>query len=302
MKTLKCRESLHQTFCFRGLQARYVFSEDEQERYNKLVKGEEGEAIADELLHLFFQHDDGIYLCDLRLNINYQQVQIDSLLVLDNCVIVFEVKNLSFDLNYRDGNFYLMNGEPFSALNEQLARLKKVVSSYIAQYDPFVDVIVYPFFVNPEQTIHGILLNGDVLVKDNYQHVLMEYRKQFNLGPAAAITKYLLKRSVPNNFDKRMEVDYSLVKKGVYCSVCFKEMQRISQRRVFCVNCNQHSNTSDIVHNAVKDIGKIWPDQLITSKLIADWLGNGVSIRSVQRIMKNNYERIESHHFGHHYR
>ncbi|UTH13361.1 nuclease-related domain-containing protein [Macrococcus equipercicus] len=302
MKSLKPRVSLHQADCFRLLQERFHFSDDTAARCDKLLKGEYGETRVDELLSCFFDGFDGIYISDLRLNIDFQQVQVDSLIVLDDCVLVFEVKNLSFDLHAADGLFYMMSGEPFTALNDQLARLKKLLRAYVAQFDPYIDVIVYPFFINDSQCIHGMLLRGDVLATSNFALVLAKYRRRFNWRSTVPLVNHLMKRSVPNNFDKKMDIDYSKVTKGTYCSVCYNKVERISQRKFQCLKCNTDISTAAVISNGVKEISRIWPDKPITTKLVTDWLGESIDKRTIQRVLSKNYLLTKGNYEGWHYK
>ncbi|TDL93412.1 NERD domain-containing protein [Macrococcus brunensis] len=118
------RTLIHQNLSFDMLKNRYAFDVETIERQERIIKGFKGECLVDQLLDEFFKSSDCLYLCDLRLNIDFEQLQIDSLLILDHTVIVMEIKNYSMDLIYQNGHFYRQSGEKMNSLSLQLGKIR----------------------------------------------------------------------------------------------------------------------------------------------------------------------------------
>lgn len=298
MDTYKTRTPLHQTLSFLYLLNRYPFHNDFTERHKKIAQGWYGEYLSDIWLKEFFNGYAGQYLCDLRLNIDYQQIQVDSLLVLEDTVIVFEVKNLNFNLSYRDKKFYFTNGEPFTHLNNQLKKLETLIGKLIASYDPAISVIVYPFFVNTEQRIDGIMLDGDVLVAGNYKQVLDKYLYHGAGSRELEIADYIFSKNVVNDFDKKLEIEYSLVDKGIYCPACYKKLERETLRIFNCNKCVRKFSTAELLDSSIAQIQHLWSDKPITTRLLYEWIGEEINLRTIQRYVKKYHEIIDNVHNG----
>ena len=279
------RTLIHQYLSYEMLKYRYPFGVETIDRQERMKKGYSGESLADHWLTDLFTSSSCLYLCDLRLNIDFEQLQIDSLIIFDQTVIVLEIKNYSMDLIYQNGHFYRQSGEILTSLHTQLGKIRRLMSKLIADYDSTIEVKVMPFFVNSKQQISGLLLDGDVLVPGNYQHVLAPYIA--SRAPRDDLARYLVSLNQANDFDRKLEIDYDSVSKGIYCKKCHQPLTKKSQRQYGCSACGQVYNAHQVVSHQLKVYRYIWADRPVTTKTAYEWMDGKVCWRTLQRILAN---------------
>lgn len=105
---LKTRSESDELLKMRYLNNRMTLSDDDKTRYTTLEKGYEGELKFDSLIHGLT--DNFITLNDLLFEVNNQHFQIDSLMIKQNSINPFEVKNL-------EGDYYIKNEKWYSSFS-----------------------------------------------------------------------------------------------------------------------------------------------------------------------------------------
>ena len=96
---LKTRTEPTELVLLRLLNQRSQLSKDDQQNYFKLKKGYEGELMFDSLIEKL--EIECLILNDLLLKVNNKTFQIDSLLIRNNQIQIFEVKNYTGDFYYQ---------------------------------------------------------------------------------------------------------------------------------------------------------------------------------------------------------
>ncbi|TDM42827.1 NERD domain-containing protein [Macrococcoides canis] len=270
-----------QVYSFMHLKHRYHFNDTNVRDLEKKELGYIGEVIADELIHAHFGNDPCIYLTDLNYIINYTQVQIDSILIIENTLYIFEVKYFNFDLTYDGELYYLANGEVLHSLNNQLEKIKKLMRS-VFEYK-VDDIIVKPFFTNKDQKIYSKHANH-YLTMHNYKAFFnsIEKPKFYNQAVAAE----LIQMRKPNDFDKPLEIRYHEVEKGTYCPDCFHKLEKSSERKYQCTQCDKIFTSRMIIEESFTDLPILFPNIVITTPLLYDWFGGQMSDRNLRRYLK----------------
>ncbi|GGB01973.1 NERD domain-containing protein [Macrococcus hajekii] len=281
------RTLIHQFLSYQMLEYRYDFTLDSHEKMKRIGKGIQGEEQAERWLTEFFADCDCFYVNDLRLNVDYEQVQIDSAIVFHNSVIVLEVKNYSMDIRCQNGQFYSIAGEPLTGLNNQLSKLARLITKALQSYDMHIEVKVMPFFVDVNQSVHGVLVDGPVLTPVNFRHVL---RKFVDKKPGnQAIADYLISLNQENDFNRKFEIDYSHVAKGIYCPKCHLKIIKKSQRNYYCETCDKHFSTQCIVNHQIDVFRHLFSDRQLTTRVLHEWVAGEISHRTLQRILAEHY-------------
>ncbi|WP_144781737.1 nuclease-related domain-containing protein [Macrococcoides caseolyticum] len=267
-----------QVYSFMHLKHRYHFNDANIRDLEKKELGYIGEVIADELIHAHFGNDSCIYLTDLNYIINYTQVQIDSILITENTLYIFEVKYFNFDLTYDGELYYLANGEVFHSLNNQIEKIKKLICSVFEFKGD--KIIVKPFFTNKDQRIYS-RHPDHYLTIHNYKAFLnsIENPKFYNQAVAAE----LVQMRKPNDFDKPLEIRYHEVEKGAYCPSCYHKLIKQSSRKFQCTYCKATFSSREIIEASFEDLPILFPNIVITTALLYDWFGGLMSERNLRR-------------------
>jgi hypothetical protein len=99
----KSRKEKDELIILRSLNARLLLSEEEKKTLYRLEKGYEGEVMFDLLTEQL--PDEKLILNDLLLEVNGTKFQIDTTLITQDKIYLFEVKNFEGDYDYNNGNF-----------------------------------------------------------------------------------------------------------------------------------------------------------------------------------------------------
>lgn len=104
---IKARSSATELSILRSLQSRVALAENERKRLLNLSKGFNGE---DQFDHLIESLQSDIYLLhDLCLEHNHSVFQIDTLLISEKEIVLFEVKNYEGDFVFEAGDFRILS-------------------------------------------------------------------------------------------------------------------------------------------------------------------------------------------------
>lgn len=267
-----------QVYCFMHLKQRYNFDNFNVRDLEKKALGYIGEVMADDLIHDHFGQDACIYLTDLNYIINYTQIQIDSILIIENSMYIFEVKYYNFDLTFDGELYYYVNGEQFHALNNQLDKIRRLMYT-VFEYK--VDkIVIKPFFVNKNQTIYS-KHREQFLTMENYKAFFNSIKKSTFYNEAVAAE--LINMRKPNEFDKPLEIPYHEVEKGAYCPSCYHKLIKHTTRKFQCTHCDATFSSREIIEASFKDLPILFPNVVITTALLYDWFGGLMSERNLRR-------------------
>src|SRR4051812_33780847 len=102
----------------RSLNARMDLTEKDKKHYYKLKKGYEGEVMFDLLTEKL--PEERLILNDLLLETNNTKFQIDTAMIVQEKIHLFEVKNFEADYEYDSGKFQTISGKEYSNPFDQL--------------------------------------------------------------------------------------------------------------------------------------------------------------------------------------
>lgn len=214
-----------------------------------MIKGYDGECVFDELLRNL--KCDCLILNDLTLRINGQTCQIDTLLISNKGVTIYEVKNFEGAFIYRDDKLKILSSnKEISNPVHQLNRTLNLFRQLMEEQQMNFEVQAYVIFVNDQFTLfetpvdvrfilptmlshHLKILNNERggLNKSHYRFA--ETLKQLHLNDLS----YL---SLP-------EYSYSSLKNGAFCKDCSTMLKHPTVRMCECKQCGQKESTSDTI-------------------------------------------------------
>ncbi|MGK0553978.1 nuclease-related domain-containing protein [Macrococcus capreoli] len=153
---------------------RAKLSETDNESINVRIKGINGERRFDDLAIQYIKH--GLILNNLQFIVNKQYFQIDTLIIMNNEIYIFEIKNIHYDIFFKDNYFYFNNGAPIEKLNEQRTRTPKLFNQLLIQNHIDLPFNYYTTFVNPDYKVYGYSSQDNVLEFHMIPKMLQTYR------------------------------------------------------------------------------------------------------------------------------
>src|SRR5690625_35276 len=161
------------------LNKRTELTSKDHKHYFSMKKGYEGEVKFDELLTDKMQCDC-LILNDLLLEVNNTTFQIDSLIIKQEKIFFYEVKNFEGDYYYENGKLFkrpkyeILN--PLDQLNRSDSLLRQLLLSL--GFKPQIDASVV--FINPEFTLYQAPLDKPII----YPTQLRNYIQSLNSNPS----------------------------------------------------------------------------------------------------------------------
>ncbi|GHH97623.1 nuclease-related domain-containing protein [Neobacillus kokaensis] len=135
----------------RSLNARMTLSEQDQRNYYGLEKGFEGELQFDMLTDKL--ESECIVLKGLLLEVDGNEFQIDTTIIFQGVIYLFDVKNYEGDYYYEAGKLYRSNGNIAKDLLSQLKRCETLFIKLLQELGFNVRVEARLVFINPEFTL-----------------------------------------------------------------------------------------------------------------------------------------------------
>ncbi|GAE92307.1 hypothetical protein JCM21714_1296 [Gracilibacillus boraciitolerans JCM 21714] len=171
---MKKRRKPRELIMYEYLLRRKSLSHEEMRKYRTLKKGYEGELLFDRYIESL--PGDFIFLHDLWLSYRNRAFQIDHILIINNTLYLYEIKNFPGEYYYENEKLYFETGkevdDPLTQLKRNESLLRQLLYSLGYQI-PLQAVVV---FVNPpECTLYQAPRTSKILLptqlKQYFQHL-----------------------------------------------------------------------------------------------------------------------------------
>jgi hypothetical protein len=290
---IRARNKSKELLIQESLNVRMKLSNKELSNYLHNKKGYEGEVQFDEFLENL--NIDCLVLNDLLFEINNKYFQIDKIIITQNGVIIFEVKNFE-DEYYLDGSkwFVLPKKEidnPLDQLNRSYSLLQRLLQSL--GYNCTVDK--HLVFVNPEFTLYHAPMNSPIVLPTQLNRLLNKLNMQpskLNENHTNLANKLLSLHVEESPFKRNLIYKYEQLKKGIICSSCHSFITKINTKRITCVKCGLEEEVKSAVLRSVKEIKLLFPEKKITTNIVHDWCKIVESKRAIREILNQNFMLI----------
>ncbi|MDM5209443.1 nuclease-related domain-containing protein [Cytobacillus kochii] len=276
-----------------ALHARKELSSDHLHHLQAMKKGADGEIRWTTLLSEL--PDDIPILYDLNFEINQSIIQLDALCILQNKIVIFEIKNYS-------GNYTLVGDQWLSPSKKemkspliQIKRNEPLIHQFLKRYQLPIPFEYHLIFVNPKFILYGAKPNENIIFPGQIPQYLDSLKKQ-TVSPTLLHTK-IIETLLDNHKNKlnmlvKPEYHYEELAKGVFCSKCCGRMERLSKKRFKCKKCSHSGFVNDIIFNNIKDYSILFPERKIKTLDIYEWIGKQVSTAIIHRILQKNAKRL----------
>lgn len=277
----------------RSLRVHKKLAEEDENNFVSLEKGWLGEKQFDQLL--LGLTNENLILNDLLLKVNNTLFQIDSLLITQKKIFIFEVKNYEGDYYIKDGRLHIMNGKEIKNPLIQTSRSESLFRQLLQELRFNVPVESNVIFINPEFYLYEAPVNGPYV----FHAQLGRFLKKLDAGAASGVSgghielaKKLASLHITKNpYSRLPDYTYEELEKGIVCKSGCLFMEVINQNYLSCPICGESENKESAVLRAVKEFSLLFPDRKITTNDVMEWCGV-ISKKRVRKILLANFTLV----------
>lgn len=278
------------------LAPRMEFTEKEKQRHYSLRKGFEGEIKFDIWMEaLEIEH---LTLNDLLLEVGGTTFQIDSLIIIQDAILVFEVKYYEGDYYYEGERLKKING---SEIKDPLLQLKRSISLLRQLFESLGFRLVIEssvVFINPEFTLYQSPKDAPIIFLSQLNRYMKKLNKRqsklTNLHRKIA-EKLLTLHQTDSPYKRVPKYNYDQLAKGLMCEECHQPMNRTEKKEFVCSHCGTHEKIDAAVMRCIEEIRLLVPERKLTTALIFDWCNGVLSRKIIRHILKNNFNVVGTH-------
>lgn len=285
---LNYREKPFALFYYVAISVRRELTRNEKFQMENLIKGFEGECLYDEILNTV-GHENLYVLRDLYLNINNSVIQYDSIIVMNNRIVVNEVKNLNGDYRYENNGWYKnnkqMESDPFIQLSRGKSRLINLrqKSSWDFEVDGNIIFTNDDFsFVSDNEG-----MQSQAVMRSRLKKYFRSF-KQEAVGNNAKEVVQLIKSAIVDNPKLPEPVDITQLKRGLYCGNCISYNLFKGQFQFVCEDCGSIESYETHLLRAMFDYKYLFPNQLMTRHSLLHLLNYEINKNTVFYALKKH--------------
>lgn len=295
---LKTRTESDELKLLKQLDTRMDLSNQLKQYYSNLEKGYEGELKFDRWLENV--QNEHFIINDLLLNFSNTVFQIDSLLITNERIYLFEVKNYEGDYYIENDLWYSIKGNEIKDPLLQLKRSESLLRTFIQTLNLNFSIEAYLVFINPEFTLYQTPLNFPAIFHSQLnrfiQHINTNSIKLQNKHTVLA--NYLISHHlIDSPFTRLPDFQYEQLQKGITCASCGLFMKVMSVKNVRCNNCCSIEKVDSAVMRNVEQFVLLFPTEKITTNIIHDWCKIIESKKTIRRILTKHLKFVG---FGRH--
>lgn len=286
----------------RSLNGRMDLPDKEKHRLFSLKKGYEGEKIfeADWLKKLSCEC---FIINDLLLEYNSTVFQIDSLLITQKAIHLFDVKNFEDDFYIIEGKWHRKSSEkeikdPLLQLNRCESLFRRLLQDLRVNLPVEANLV----FINPHFTLYYAALDLPIIFPGQIQRYMKDIEmspSKLNEGHSKLVDQLIARQLDEAKYARYPSIEYSLLKKGPACDCCDSFMVVSTIRnKLICQKCGQIEDVDDAVMRNVKQFQLLFPERKITTNGVHQWCGVIESKKTIRRILMKNFNHIKHTRFS----
>jgi hypothetical protein len=287
---IKDREPSKELLLFRSLSLRMKLSEKDLNYYSLLEKGYVGELLFDE--HLSTLTNNFYLVNDLLLEHGNTLFQLDSLVLFQETLFMFEVKNYEGDFYVKGDRWYTGSDIEIKNPLQQLYRSEALLRRFLQDQGCVIPIESQLVFVNPEFTLYQAPMNIPIILPTQIPRLLRKLANQpfKSTHLHEKIADRLLTHHInSSSMSKKPEYHYEMLRKGVMCSTCFKFFYEATETKLIC-KCGVIEGIDEAIIRSVQEFMLLFPDRLVTTNAIYEWCGGMVkSKKTVRRVLSSHF-------------
>lgn len=275
------------------LNSRMKLADKDKKRLHNLEKGFEGELMFDALTEKL--QSQSLILNDLLLETNNGKFQLDSSIIFQEKINLFEVKNYEGDFYFEDGKFYTLSKKEIQNPLHQLERSQSMLRQLLQNLGYKIPIEAYVVFINPAFYLYQAPINKPII----YSNQLPQFMKNMNMLSSNLNYRHIKLAeklvSLHHNelpYDRLPPYEFGQLRKGPTCKVCNSFLMSIQGNKFVCNVCGCEELVASAVLRIVEEIKLLFPGRKITSNEIHEWCGVIGCKKRITRILRSNYTSL----------
>ncbi|MBW8351963.1 NERD domain-containing protein, partial [Bacillus sp. IITD106] len=277
----------------RILANRKVLSVEEAAQLANLEKGFEGELKFDERVGRLSK--DWLVLNDLLLKSNNAEFQLDSILIAQKTILLFDIKNYEGDYYIEDGKWYYNNGKVIQNPVSQLERSETLFRRLLQEHGFNIPIESYLVFINPDFHLYNAPRNLPIVFPTQLNRFFDNLKKiptKTNEHHVKLAQKIISLHQEEWPYSNIPKYYYEELRKGISCACCYSFKLESKRSILVCKNCGNIEKVEVAVIRSVEEYRLLFPDRKITSRNIYEWCNGIRSTETIRNILSKNYVRV----------
>lgn len=275
------------------LQKRKALTKDQQNLLRHLNNGHEGEKHFFQMLQDHLQCDP-IQLYDLHLKVGGSECQIDSLLIFQHEILLFEIKNYQGDFLIDHNKWYKLPKREIKNPLHQLQRTELILKQFLHENNMPLTIQSHLVFINPEFHLYQASQNLPAIFPTQLKRFIYKLK---NIPSERHKRHHQFVQSLKNRhvktsaFESNILYDYQDLKKGITCEKCHGIMEMYNNGQLMhCATCKNIDYANQSILKSINDFRTLFPEQKLTVKQISSWLGSDISDFRIRTVPSNNFK------------
>jgi len=277
----------------RSLNLRMKLASKEKQRYHNLVKGYEGEVMFDALTEKL--KCPSYILNDLLLETNNGKCQLDSTVIFQEKINLFEVKNYEGDFYFEGDRFYALPKKEYKNPIFQLQRSEFLLRQLLEAFGYRIPIESYVVFINPQFTCYQAPLNAPIIYPNQLNRFMSKLNMLFsnlNNRHMKLAEKLASLHLIELPYDRLPHYKFEQLRKGVTCKLCNSFFNTVQGNKIVCGVCGCEELVAFAVLRMVGEVKLLFPDRKITSNDIHEWCSVIDCKKRITRILRINFTSV----------
>lgn len=285
---------------FEIMSQRYELTGENQRHLEKMQSGYQGEVQFEKIVSEVLPNKM-LLLTDLAFEMRYGETQIDALLISNNAIRMFEVKNLLSQYQYHDG-VWTTNGWKLSRdYFTQMKRAGEILEALLDEMGIRTEVETKLVFIQEEDTVQISDSRAEGLYLKRWQ--IKKYFKELEKETYGAkwrpeeVAVKLMKRASRRKFPKvrPVDVDKTQIYRGIVCCGCGGHKIDVGTERyhVVCRSCGYRESKEKAVLRTLCDLAILDYDQPLTRRTL-NYYQDTKGIHNTIRHVLKKYFKVHS--------
>ncbi|MBE4910412.1 NERD domain-containing protein [Bacillus luteolus] len=286
---LKQRTKSNELKILRALDTRLKLLETEKNYYLNLEKGFKGEVEFDLLIEKSIPNETNIAINDFVYEINNTVFQVDSLLVSNNTIYLFEVKNFDGDYYIEKDRWYTSSDTEIKNPLQQLQRTETLLRRLLKELGFGGIVKPYLIFINPEFHLYNAPRNSQIIFPTQLNRFMYELSNKLmktNSSDRKLSEKLLVLHLTESPYSRVPKYTYDQLTKGVYCRNCYTFIST----PLVCSSCGEVEDHTTAIIRHTHEFNLLFPDDKITTKVIWEWCGQFMAKKTIHSVLSKSFK------------
>ncbi len=279
---------------FRFLRIRKKLEIEDENNFAYLKKGWLGEKQFDELLEGL--PNECLILNNLLLKVNNTLFQIDSLLMTQKKINIFEIKNNEGDYFFKNDCLHMITGKEIKNPLNQITRSESLFRQLLHELRFNITVESQVIFINPEFYLYEAPVKAPFVFHAQLGRFIKNLESiadsEFSQGHLRLAEKLASLHIMKNPYSRLPAYNYGELKKGIIgkCGCTFMEV--VNQNYLICPRCGELEHKESAVLRSVREFSSLFPDRKVTVNGVMEWCGV-ISKKRIRQILFKNFQLIK---------